>query len=246
MSFPERLKQARAAAGKTQRAVAEAMGVSVQAVSQWENGQSSTQPDRLMRLAEFLGVGSDWLENGFKEDDDYKSPIGKIADQLYYGNRPNSVIFLSDLHKAVAAGLSKSQDDAKALSQKCVFVETNNTILPISIQIQSNQLDPDLQVGDIAIFDIGIAARTGDIVIVFLSVNGYFQVSQLQEQAPFLIPAIIRFDPLNSEKPSGIMVDDMILQMRDGQTPAIIMLGPLVERRTFPRKSSDQLDESIK
>ncbi|MDE7293263.1 MAG: helix-turn-helix domain-containing protein, partial [Oscillospiraceae bacterium] len=60
----EVLKKLRSQKGLTQEALAEEMGVSVQAVSKWENGLSCPDIAALPGLAEFLGVTVDYLLTG--------------------------------------------------------------------------------------------------------------------------------------------------------------------------------------
>lgn len=64
MSFEFRLKSAREAAGLSQKALAEALGVAQTAVSSWERGR--TEPSRAMtaKLADALGCGLAALELG--------------------------------------------------------------------------------------------------------------------------------------------------------------------------------------
>ncbi|MDE6592285.1 MAG: helix-turn-helix domain-containing protein [Oscillospiraceae bacterium] len=60
----EVLKKLRSQKGLTQEALAEKMGVSVQAVSKWENGLSCPDIGLLPGMAEFLGVTADYLLTG--------------------------------------------------------------------------------------------------------------------------------------------------------------------------------------
>ncbi len=57
----EALKARRTAAGYTQEYVAEALGVSRQAVSKWENGTSEPSTANLMALAKLYGLSVDEL-----------------------------------------------------------------------------------------------------------------------------------------------------------------------------------------
>ncbi|MCR9053850.1 MAG: helix-turn-helix domain-containing protein [Phaeodactylibacter xiamenensis] len=54
-AFPKRLKAARLQAGATQAILAAAIGVSKQAVSQFEHGRKSPESNTLIRIAQFLG-----------------------------------------------------------------------------------------------------------------------------------------------------------------------------------------------
>lgn len=60
-SLGEALKARRTAAGYTQEYVAEALGVSRQAVSKWENGASEPSTANLMALAKLYGLTVDEL-----------------------------------------------------------------------------------------------------------------------------------------------------------------------------------------
>lgn len=59
--FPENLSRLRREAGYTQESLAEAMGVSRQAVSKWESGQAMPEAATLVDLADLLGCSLDQL-----------------------------------------------------------------------------------------------------------------------------------------------------------------------------------------
>lgn len=59
--FAERLAEARKNRGMTQTEVAEALGVSFQAVSLWERGETNPDLEKLPEIARLLGVSTDWL-----------------------------------------------------------------------------------------------------------------------------------------------------------------------------------------
>ncbi len=61
---PARLTQARRLAGRTKRAVADAVMVSPAAVGQWESGAVAPRPDHVARLAELLEVPPGFLAVG--------------------------------------------------------------------------------------------------------------------------------------------------------------------------------------
>jgi transcriptional regulator with XRE-family HTH domain len=54
MTIASQIKRARTAAGLTQRAVADALGMTSQSVSDWERGSSEPQSETLQRLAKIL------------------------------------------------------------------------------------------------------------------------------------------------------------------------------------------------
>ena len=59
MSLHERIKERRTACGMSQETVAELVGVSRQAVTKWESGQSAPSTENLFRLAEIFGTTVD-------------------------------------------------------------------------------------------------------------------------------------------------------------------------------------------
>lgn len=67
MTLAERLAASRKAGGYTQSEIAEKLGVSFQAVSLWERGETTPELDKLVELASLFGVSLDWLIAGHKE-----------------------------------------------------------------------------------------------------------------------------------------------------------------------------------
>ncbi len=76
MELGERIKQSRQKARLSQEKVAELIGVSRQAVTKWESGQSTPTTENLFRLAEILGTTVDSL---IAPEDKTAS----IAEQVY-------------------------------------------------------------------------------------------------------------------------------------------------------------------
>lgn len=75
-NWGERLAQARARSGLSQKDLADKMGVTQQAIAAWERKITAVRSDTLMRLASILGISSDELlgiKPGRKN-----SPSGKL------------------------------------------------------------------------------------------------------------------------------------------------------------------------
>ena len=68
MTLAERLVASRKAGGYTQSEIAEKLGVSFQAVSLWERGETTPELDKLVELASLFGVSLDWLIAGRHEE----------------------------------------------------------------------------------------------------------------------------------------------------------------------------------
>lgn len=78
MTLGERIREQRKSAGFSQEKLAERMGISRQAVTKWESGQSAPSSDNLFKLAEVLGCPvSALLDNG---ENGGRSP----AEEVYY------------------------------------------------------------------------------------------------------------------------------------------------------------------
>jgi len=61
MKFNEKIAYCRRKAGMSQVDLADALGVSRQAVSKWETGEASPDISKLSKLAEVFDVSADWL-----------------------------------------------------------------------------------------------------------------------------------------------------------------------------------------
>lgn len=63
-TFAERFRHARERSGISRQQVADALKISYQSVSEWENKNTRPRADRLEKVAEFLGVSAAWLATG--------------------------------------------------------------------------------------------------------------------------------------------------------------------------------------
>ena len=61
MKMSEKIFHCRQRAGLSQEALAERLGVSRQAVSRWECGETTPEPAKILLLARTFGVTADWL-----------------------------------------------------------------------------------------------------------------------------------------------------------------------------------------
>lgn len=68
MKLSDRIQNLRKTKGLSQEELAEALGVSRQAVSKWESGQSSPDLDKIVQLSEYFGVSTDHLLKGTELD----------------------------------------------------------------------------------------------------------------------------------------------------------------------------------
>ncbi|MBR6513359.1 MAG: helix-turn-helix domain-containing protein [Clostridia bacterium] len=84
----KRIREQRKKKGITQEAMANALGVTSQAVSKWENGQNAPDISMIMPICTFLGIGADELLGGNKNRDLNE----KYFDSLIWGGEYSLVI----------------------------------------------------------------------------------------------------------------------------------------------------------
>ncbi|MBO7565238.1 MAG: helix-turn-helix transcriptional regulator [Clostridiales bacterium] len=81
MSIADRILTLRKSKGMSQEQLAEAMGVSRQAVSKWESEQASPDPEKIIAMSEIFGVTTDYLLKGIEpEKEAEKTTEGKTED----------------------------------------------------------------------------------------------------------------------------------------------------------------------
>ena len=68
MSIADRILTLRKSKGMSQEQLAEAMGVSRQAVSKWESEQASPDPEKIIAMSEIFGVTTDYLLKGIEPE----------------------------------------------------------------------------------------------------------------------------------------------------------------------------------
>lgn len=83
MKFNEKLQKLRKEKGMSQEGLAEVLGVSRQAISKWESGQSYPEMDNLITLSELFGVTIDSLI----KDGDLQSDRQNSYSEPYWMNR---------------------------------------------------------------------------------------------------------------------------------------------------------------
>ena len=84
MEFRERLYQLRKGRGISQEELANAVGVSRQAVQKWEAGASTPDLSNLSALADFFGVTLDYLVRGTEPEAPQAAPVERTVIHNYY------------------------------------------------------------------------------------------------------------------------------------------------------------------
>ncbi|MBR5975746.1 MAG: helix-turn-helix transcriptional regulator [Clostridiales bacterium] len=82
MTIADRILSLRKSKGMSQEQLADAIGVSRQAVSKWESEQATPDIDKVVIMSELFGVTTDYILKGIEPipDNDHKT-IGDVIDQ---------------------------------------------------------------------------------------------------------------------------------------------------------------------
>lgn len=85
MNLAERIQQLRKARGLSQEKLAEQLGVSRQAVTKWENGQSTPDVDKIILMSDFFEVTTDYLLKGVEREETVSAPSDRsLASRVLY------------------------------------------------------------------------------------------------------------------------------------------------------------------
>lgn len=88
MNTAQRLQQLRKEKGMSQEELAERLGVSRQAVSKWESGQSSPDVEKIVAASELFGVTTDWLLKGVLPAEETACAKRKLAGRILFAASP--------------------------------------------------------------------------------------------------------------------------------------------------------------
>ena len=94
MKFEEKLIQLRKARGLSQEALAEQLGVSRQAVSRWELGETTPDLANLKQLSELYGVSADYLIHDEYASDEDLPKVKETAKAFKEKENAKSKIFI--------------------------------------------------------------------------------------------------------------------------------------------------------
>lgn len=106
-----RIKQARMAAGMSQKYVAMELGVAGPSVSNWESGKTKPTQENIKALASLFGVSVDYL---LGRDDAPSPPAPKIDPHTYYAEKfgPETQRIVDELLAKLQAMPEDRREDA--------------------------------------------------------------------------------------------------------------------------------------
>ena len=218
MSLGSRIKTARQVARLNQLALAKRLGVTPQAVSQWERGETIPDADRIRDIAKATTSNFYWLLDG-----DIRP--GPEPQPRY--EEPK--IWRAPIVSRVAAGdwsESITPDDLPVETRYLdVYSKPEGSLF--ALEISGESMETEFSSGDIVIIDSGLEPLPGDFVVAKLQddneatfkkyrVKGKTQNGEL----------IIELQPLNPDYPT--------LQISPDNPGRIV--GTMVELRKFRRR----------
>lgn len=133
MSFPEQLKQARAAMGYTQQQVADAMGITNSTYCGYETGKRSPDVAKIKQLAAILQTSGDvLLETGLSPDRNRSSSRGGDSARLaekYARLSPEFQKIIAELTEELL-NVQEMLEQNQAVPKKCHILSDKDTPLP--------------------------------------------------------------------------------------------------------------------
>ncbi len=154
MTLGNRIKNARSSLEMTQRQLAEILGISVQAISQWESGRTTPTGENLVRLGSVLGL-------------DLRTPTGTgefVKFREPYARRNTIVPLLS---RVAAGNWSEAiANDTSSLEDLVSFqIYWTPKGAAFALEIAGESMLPEFGDGDLVIVDTGVDPLPGDYVV---------------------------------------------------------------------------------
>lgn len=165
-TIADRIRAARKKAGKSQQEVADLMGVSVQAISQWETGRTAPTSTNLLSLAKIIDLPFSEIAS---------TPIAGNAFSAYWESGASVRAPLVDWKAPETwAKLPDPDDPATAMEGPYRFLEI--TWVPVgevfALTCKGGFMSPVFRQGDIVIIDTGRAPEKGDFVVAQIDATG--------------------------------------------------------------------------
>ncbi|MBA8820678.1 hypothetical protein BRY73_23940 [Ochrobactrum sp. P6BS-III] len=159
MSLSDDIKNARKSAGKTQQDVADYLRVSVQAVSQWENGRTLPSSGNLMQLSKFINLQIQDKVDLHSVLVNARDTSGMaLAPLVKWNDHADWHLYNFDLF---------SEENTKGLIPEHLFgVHWKPKGEIYALKVIDYSMRPDIASGDIVIIDTGRAPERGDFVVI--------------------------------------------------------------------------------
>lgn len=170
-AMQHRIKTARRAAGLTQTELAEACGVKRESVSQWENGHTVPESERLRSIAESTGFSVEWLMTGrgsmrpgaavqvWESPEDVQDPAAYVPVSLF------------DVRLSAGDGAEwVAHPDSETLLFRAAWIRKRG-LKPEAcraLTVRGASMEPTLMDGDTVLIDTSRTAPVDDAVFALL------------------------------------------------------------------------------
>lgn len=149
-TFGGRLNEARKNKQMSQESLAKQLGVSKQAVSNWENNQNHPDSKKLKSISQVLGVDINWLLTGARKGLNLDTGRSTRAGEVI-------IYSLKDI-----SDLESSKNDGNIRPSLVSYFEASTS--SFAITIEDNSMSPEFIEGDVVIIDPEVSPVPGDKV----------------------------------------------------------------------------------
>ncbi|MDR6542937.1 SOS-response transcriptional repressor LexA [Acinetobacter bereziniae] len=162
MELKDRLKFARKNAKKSQKDVAEYVGITQPTLSQLESGLISSST-YLPAIAKFLNVDAYWLQTGEEPEESHNKVVTNTTN-VSVVNTPLRTIPLLDY---VQAGLfhEVGYDGINPIGASWTTYESQRPECVFALKVEGYSMSPEFMPGDELVVDGSLEARPGTLVI---------------------------------------------------------------------------------
>lgn len=214
MALQDRIREGRKRKGMTQAGLAAELGISVQAISQWEGGKTVPTGDRLIKLGDILGMDLRTAYVG-----------GELGP--FRGDTSNGRYVVPLLSRVAAGHWTEAIAHETPIDEMQSFEIYWPPAGPtFALEIDGESMMPEFKPGDVIIVDTGIIPIPGDFVVA--SLDGE-QEATFKKYRPRGFDAegspVIELAPLNPDYPTLTI---------SAQRPGRIV-GTMKEHRSFRR-----------
>lgn len=214
MKVGDKIKAARVAAGLSQAQLASDMGVTVQAISQWETGKSTPSSNRLLSLAGILKLpANDLLQDG-----------PAVGGESWRGQASQRYVpIISRVHAgAWHPTMSLGQESADWIN-----VSWQPKGPTFALEVNGESMLPEFRSGDVIIVDTGLEPMPGDYVVAALEGESEATFKKYRPRGfDDNGEPVIELAPLNPDYPTL-----MISAKQPGR-----IIGTMFEHRRFRRR----------
>ena len=183
-SLGQRIKKQRLELNRTQEAIAEATGVTKQAVGKWEKDETVPTGPNLVALAEYLGVSERWLVDG-------KKPKTRLhGRQLEMLEGP--IISVPLISWVQAGRVGEAFDPYEAGSAEDFYPVPYHRESLFALRVMGQSMNKEAPEGSIVIVDFEDQALVSGSLYVFKTADGEVSFKRYRSNPD-------RFEPASTE-----------------------------------------------